>query len=159
MSKVIIKSENTKSENIRRYQADRVAFKLWHLTHGNLHWTPASSRSRPNPRSSDRIVTHPDPPGYLTIYLDDIPVFDIKGHVCRLWRSAYHKALQRMSEDEGIALNDYLHTWADPKGRPRHYHLYYRRRDGFEPNYDRPPSQHLIDAIFKIVAELDWVVT
>ena len=149
----------TPQANLRRYRADRLALKLWSLEHGALSWTPASPRARPNPGSRDRIVTQPDPPGYLTIYLDDLPRLGIEGHVCRLWRSDYERILGELRAEEREALEAYLRLSFDHRGRPRAYHLYYSIGGGrnFRPNPDRPPDPLVLRAMDRIVGELEVV--
>ena len=145
--------------NLRRYRADRLALKLWSLEHGALSWAPASPRARPNPASRDRIVTQPDPPGYLTIYLDDLPRLGIEGHVCRLWRSDYERVLGELRAEEREALERYLRLSFDHKGRPRAYHLYYSTPRGFRPNWDRPPEPEVLAAVDVLVDNLEVVHT
>ncbi len=149
----------TPQENLRRYRADRLALKLWSLEHGALSWTPASARTKPKPGSYDRIVTQPDPPGYLTIYLDDLPRLGIEGHVCRLWRSDHRCVVEGMRAEEREALEAYLRLSFDHRGRPRAYHLYYSigAARNFRPNPDRPPDPLVLRAMDQLVGVLELV--
>lgn len=147
----------TPQENLRRYRADRLALKLWSLEHGLLFWTPASPRARPNPASRDRIITQPDPPGYLTIYCDDLPRLEIEGHVCRLWRSDHRCVVEGMRAEEREALERYLRLSVDARGRSRAYHLYYVTSRVFRPNWDRPPEPELLRAMDQLVGVLELV--